>query len=197
MVGRAGEPPSSRRERGREGYDEFANFVRAEHKRLVRFVATLGATWEEAEDAVSEVLIDLLPRWHEIRSPRAYCRLAAERAYVNSEVRLRKAPEAAARGSWAPAPQGAPDAYEGLEHEDALRHLRLLDQEQRRVMAFLYDGYSPDEIAKLLGKKAATVRSNIRHARRRLKKAIADEQALELSEAGAQLETKRDLGGKA
>lgn len=196
MVRRAGEPASSRQDQGREGYDEFANFVRAEHKRLVRFVATLGATWEEAEDAVSEVLIDLLPRWHEIRSPRAYCRLAAERTYVNSEVRLRKAPDAAVRGFWGPAPQGAADAYEGLEHDDALRHLRLLDQEQRRVMAFLYDGYSPDEIAKLLDKKAATVRSNIRHARKRLKKAIADEEALELSEAGAQLETKRDLGGK-
>ncbi|MFJ9121285.1 RNA polymerase sigma factor [Streptomyces sp. NPDC102394] len=162
----------------------------------MRFVATLGATWEEAEDAVSEALVDLLLRWHDIRSPRAYCRLVAERAYVNSEVRLRKAPDAALRGSWGPAPQGSRDAYEGLEHDDALRHLRLLDQEQRRVMAFLYDGYAPDEIAKLLKKKASTVRSNIRHARKRLKKAIADEQALELSEAGAQSETKRDLGGK-
>lgn len=196
MVRRADEPASSRQDQGREGFDEIANFVRTEHTRLVRFVATLGATWEEAEDAVSEVLIDLLPRWHEIRSPRAYCRLAAERAYVNSEVRLRKAPDAALRGFWGPAQPGAADSYEALEHDDALRHLRLLDQEQRRVMAFVYDGYSPEEIAKLLDKKAATVRSNIRHARKRLKKAIADEQALELSEAGAQLETKRDLGGK-
>lgn len=195
MVRRASEPPSSRQDQGREGYDEFASFVRAEHKRLVRFVATLGATWEEAEDAVSEVLTELLPRWNEIRSPRSYCRLAAERAYVNSEVRLRKAPDAALRGFWAPAQHGATDAYEGLEQDDALRHLRLLDQEQRRVMAFLYDGYAPEEIAKLLDKKPSTVRSNIRHARNRLKKAIAAEQELELSETGAQSEPKRHWGG--
>ncbi|MGP4009886.1 RNA polymerase sigma factor [Streptomyces sp. 4N124] len=142
------------------------------------------------------MLTELLPRWNKIRSPRAYCRLAAERAYVNTEVRLRKAPDAAARGFWGPAQQSATDAYEGLERDDALRHLRRLDQEQRRVMAFLYDGYTPKEIAKLLDKKPDTVRSNIRHARNRLMKAIADEQALELSEAGAQLEPKRHLGGK-
>ncbi|MFJ8034668.1 RNA polymerase sigma factor [Streptomyces sp. NPDC096032] len=160
----------------------------------MRFVATLGATWEEAEDAVGEVLAELLPRWHEIRSPRAYCRLAAERAYVNSEVRLRKAPEAAVKGFWGAAP-GASDSYEGLELDDALRHLRLLNQEQRRVMAFLFDGYKPDEIAELLEKNPDTVRSNIRHARNRLKKVLAEERARELSEAAAPRGTRNQLGG--
>ncbi|MFF0516179.1 RNA polymerase sigma factor [Streptomyces sp. NPDC004250] len=162
----------------------------------MRFVATLGATWEEAEDAVGDVLTELLPRWHEIRSPRAYCRLAAERAYVKGEIRLRKAPEAAVRGFWTSASQqGALDAYEGIEQDYALRHLRLLNQEQRRVMAFLFDGYTPEEIAMILEKKPGTVRSNIRHARNRLKRALAEEQAHELRGSTTPLGTQKQLGG--
>ncbi|MFJ4895929.1 RNA polymerase sigma factor [Streptomyces sp. NPDC088788] len=163
---------------------------------LVRFVVTLGATWEEAEDAVGDVLAELLPRWNQIRSPRAYCRKASERAYVNSEVRLRKAPEAAVRGHWtSAAQQGATDAYEGLEQEYALRHLRLLNQEQRRVMAYVFDGYQPEEIAALLGKNPGTVRSNIRHARKRLKTAIIAERERELSETTNGPGTQTHLGG--
>lgn len=197
MVGRAEEPKSPGQQQGREWYDEFARFVREEHKKLVRFVVTLGATWEEAEDAVGDVLAELLPRWSEIRSPRAYCRRAAERAYVNSEVRLRKAPEAAIRGglSVPSAQQGVMDAYEGLEQDYTLRHLRLLNQEQRRVMAYVFDGYQPDEIAALLDKNPGTVRSNIRHARKRLKEALAAEQAHELSETTNRPGTQTHLGG--
>ncbi|WP_405968819.1 sigma-70 family RNA polymerase sigma factor (plasmid) [Streptomyces sp. NBC_00015] len=167
-----------------------------EHRSLVKFVATLGASWEEAEDAVGDVLTELLPRWNQIRAPRAYCRLAAERAWINSEVRLRKAPDAALRGFWgASAQQGITDAYERLEQDDALRHLRLLNQEQRRVMAFVFDGYAPEEIATLLEKNPGTVRSNIRHARKRLKEALAAEQAREMSETTNRPGTQTHLGG--
>ncbi|MFF7205334.1 RNA polymerase sigma factor [Streptomyces sp. NPDC008141] len=180
-----------------KGRDDFDDFVRAEHRRLVLFVVTLGATWEEAEDAVAEVLLEVLQRWSQIHSPRAYCRLAAERAYVNSEVRLRKAPAAAVRSTWAVATHRPTEAvFEAVEHEYALRHLRLLNQEQRRVMAFLYDGWTAEEIAELLGKKASTVRSNIRHARKRLKKAIAEEQAAEVGPHVARLGMKNSLGGQ-
>lgn len=182
---------------GGKGRDDFDDFVRAEHRRLVLFVVTLGASWEEAEDAVAEVLLEVLQRWKQIHSPRAYCRLAAERAYVNSEVRLRKAPAAAARSTWAVAAhQPAEAVFEAVEHEYTLRHLRLLNQEQRRVMAFLYDGWTAEEIAELLGKKASTVRSNIRHARKRLKKAIAEEQAAEAGQHVARLGMRNNLGGQ-
>lgn len=195
MVGRAEEPKPPRHDQGREGYDEFARFVHEEHRSLVKFVATLGASWEEAEDAVGDVLTELLPRWNQIRTPRAYCRLAAERAWINSEVRLRKAPEAAVRGFWTPVQHGVTDSYDGLEQDDALRHLRLLNQEQRRVMAYVFDGYAPEEIAALLNKNPGTVRSNIRHARKRLKEALAAERARELSETANRPGTQTHLGG--
>jgi DNA-directed RNA polymerase specialized sigma24 family protein len=43
--------------------------------------------------------------------------------------------------------------------------LRSLPAAQREVMAWTYDGYRPTEIAALLGKPPATVRSLLRDAR--------------------------------
>ncbi|WP_179280234.1 RNA polymerase sigma factor [Actinacidiphila glaucinigra] len=147
-------------------------------------MAALGASWDEAEEAVAETLFYVFPRWKTIRNPRAYCRKAAERAWVHSEVRLRKAPEAALASTWGAPREVAPPGHDYVDQDYALRHLRALDQQQRRVMALVFDGYSPEEIAEILDKKASTVRSNIRHARKHLKEAIAKEQA---AEAGNQV----------
>ncbi|MGW8748973.1 RNA polymerase sigma factor [Streptomyces sp. NPDC055794] len=189
------EPALIRRNQSYESDDDFARFVRGEHLSLVRFVATLGASWEEAEDAVNDVLTELLPRWHQIGAPRAYCRLAAERAWINSEVMLRRTPEEASRDLWTtPVHQiSDPDAW--LEGDNPLWALRLLNQEQRRVMAYFFDGYAPEEIAALLDKNPGTVRSNIRHARKRLNAALTAEQTREMSEATSQPRTQTHLGG--
>jgi RNA polymerase sigma-70 factor (ECF subfamily) len=40
-------------------------------------------------------------------------------------------------------------------------------------MAWYFDGYAPAEIARILGEDPLTVRSNLRHARRRLADALA------------------------
>jgi len=51
--------------------------------------------------------------------------------------------------------------------------LTSLPTEQREIMAWTIDGYQPSEIAELTGRTAATVRSHLRHARRKLARAIA------------------------
>ncbi|XVV39243.1 RNA polymerase sigma factor [Streptomyces sp. CA-100214] len=158
-------------------------------------MATLGASWEEAEDAVSDVLTELLPRWNQISNPRAYCRLAAERAWINSEVRLRKPPPAEPRDPWTtPAHQNS-DPETRPEGDNPLWALHQLNQEQRRVMAYVFDGYAPEEIAALLNKNPGTVRSNIRHARKRLNEVLTAEQAREMSQATSRPRTQTRLGG--
>jgi len=44
-----------------------------------------------------------------------------------------------------------------------------LPELQRTAMALTFDGHTPTEIAQLLHQNAATVRSNLRHARMRLR----------------------------
>ena len=54
------------------------------------------------------------------------------------------------------------------ETQYVLDVLRALPRAQREVMAWTVDGYEPAEIAELIGKNPATVRTNLRHARKAL-----------------------------
>jgi RNA polymerase sigma-70 factor (ECF subfamily) len=70
-----------------------------------------------------------------------------------------------------------PTALLSVEESDEIenRHTFLimmhgLPLNQRQVMAWTYDGYQPTEIAALLGKDPATVRSTLRDARAALKR---------------------------
>jgi DNA-directed RNA polymerase specialized sigma24 family protein len=61
----------------------------------------------------------------------------------------------------------------GDEQRRVLRLLRALPSGQRTVAALSYDGLSCEEIAELTGKQAATIRSQLRHARKTLKEVMA------------------------
>ncbi|MFH8680492.1 RNA polymerase sigma factor [Streptomyces lydicus] len=59
------------------------------------------------------------------------------------------------------------------ETQEVLDLLRSLPRQQRAVMAWTYDGFSPAEISQILGIPRATVDSHRRHARVRLKEILA------------------------
>jgi DNA-directed RNA polymerase specialized sigma24 family protein len=61
----------------------------------------------------------------------------------------------------------------GEEECRVLSLLRQLPAAQREAMAWYYDGYPPREIAAIVGKPAATVRSELRLARARLRAELA------------------------
>jgi DNA-directed RNA polymerase specialized sigma24 family protein len=151
-------------ETNRGSYEEF---FRNERAVLVRFVLKLGAIWEEANDAAQEAMIAALVRWDAITNPRAWVRVVAERKFVQQKVRLDRGEELAARPGW-----GTVAIYtlstENQEAQEVLAMIGRLPISQRRVMAWTYDGYRPTEIADILGYDAATVRSNLRHARQQL-----------------------------
>jgi DNA-directed RNA polymerase specialized sigma24 family protein len=64
------------------------------------------------------------------------------------------------------------------EHEEpdergrVIAALRRLPPAQLTAMALTFDGYTPTEIAQTLHQDASTVRSNLRHARKRLRDEI-------------------------
>lgn len=172
------------RDPSREYDDDFNDFFRKEYPKVVKFVMYAGATFEEAEDAVLQAMTLGHTSWPLLTHPTAWVRTVALRLYfkqVNKDRRRSDTETAAARldcldrGS-VPAPR-EPD-----EHSRVIAVLRCLPSAQRTVMALILDGYSPAEIAELLHENPANVRSNLRHARSRLRQELqnpaADEKTL-------------------
>lgn len=143
---------------------EFALFYRAELPRLVGFLMTHGARAATAADVAQESMIAAYRQWDRIDSPRAWIRTVASRTWWRRKERdQREIPrDDLARDSSLLSDEEA----ERVEADHAfLALIRSLPMEQRQVMAWTYDGYLPNEIAVLLGKNPATVRSTLRAAR--------------------------------
>jgi RNA polymerase sigma-70 factor (ECF subfamily) len=154
-------PPESR-----AGFDDF---FRQDYARLLKFLWSLGADQEEAQDILQSVLFQVYLRWDSIRHPRSYARLAAEREFLKSKAKIarqRQLAEFTVHGVL------DIDYVNPLilkeEAQQVLAALQTLPPAQRRVMAWYMDGYSPAEIATHIDSPVSTVRSNLRHARKAL-----------------------------
>ncbi len=165
-------PPLSPEEQA--GYDAF---YRQEFASLMRNVILLGASSEEAADAVQDVLTELLLRWRTVRHPKAWCRTAAMHRYLRSDARhndgVRKAQQDFQQRS-AEDHHVLDSQYEEWDFviDFVSRHL---SGAQRLVMAWHIDGYEPHAIARELNKDPQTVRSHLRHARNKLAAALEKE----------------------
>ncbi|WP_345512151.1 RNA polymerase sigma factor [Phytohabitans houttuyneae] len=167
-----------------EGFDEFFRRALA---RLVLFLIKIGASREEAEDSAQEAMAKAYENWHAVEHPEAWVRVVAERIHLASTARARAAPARAAAGGWAgDLVRPDPDlAVFGDEQRRVLDLLRRLPHEQRRVMAWYYDGFTITEIAAIIGRPEATVRSHLRHARQRLKRELDIKDAVTPDAVGA------------
>ncbi|PSJ28805.1 hypothetical protein B7P34_10145 [Streptosporangium nondiastaticum] len=141
----------------------FADFFTAEYPRVVHSLMRAGATYEEAEDATQDAMQELLRTWADCKCPAGWVRTAAWHAYCKKAERNRRRLVLESRTAHlsGPAPAAPPEPD---EHKRVLEALRALPPRQGQVLALHLDGYSAQEIAALLGVKASTVRSNLRHA---------------------------------
>lgn len=155
----------------------FPDFYRLHVPGLVAFVMWLGAGAEDAADIAQETMIKAYKRWQGIEHPRAWARTVASREYCRRIAECRDE-------SVAQIPHGLLDAYLadvgeagllGKEQALVLATLRLLPYRQRQVMAWVYDGYTPAEIAKFLGLDPGTVRVSLHKARETLKRHLESE----------------------
>ncbi|MCU7726445.1 sigma-70 family RNA polymerase sigma factor [Actinoplanes sp. KI2] len=156
---------------GPDGFDEF---FRRSAARIVLFLIKIGASREEAEDSVQEAMASAYLKWHEIDHPEAWVRLVAERNFIAAAERARSASFKAVRGGWC-ADRGQTDVdltEFDEEQRVVLSLIRSLPYQQRRAMAWYYDGFEVREIATRLGKSEATVRSHLRHARHQLRRKL-------------------------
>jgi RNA polymerase sigma-70 factor (ECF subfamily) len=155
-----------------QGYDdEFDGFFRKEYSRVVKVVMYAGATFEEAEDAVSPAMARAYVRWPLLTQPDAWVRIVALRNYLKEVMgdrrRGRLETEAGHRDCLDRLPVKTHE--EPDERSWVITVLRRLPPAQLTAMALTFDGYTATEIAQMLDLDASTVRSNLRHARKRLR----------------------------
>jgi RNA polymerase sigma factor (sigma-70 family) len=130
---------------------------------LVRLGFLLTGSREDSEDLVQSAFATASAHWYEIEQPLAYLK----RAVVNqaSDLRKRRARE---RGR--PAAEGVTEIP---EVDETWAILQRLPHKQRMVVVLrFYEDLPLLEISRLLDRPPATVRSDLRRALGRLRKAL-------------------------
>ena len=164
---------------------DFGEFFRTAYQPLVgQVIIFAGGNLDEAQDAVSDAMTEILQRWDEIRNPRAYAYRAAVSNLIKYKQRglARIRERQIERGAVVPGQDLDSDPTVWEQQEWVKMLLNSLPSAQREVLACTFDMFTPREIAQLLGKTEAAVRQNLCAARKRL--------ACYLAEAG------REEGGR-
>ncbi len=149
---------------------EFTAFYESDHNRLTWFLARTGAPPTEAEDVAQEAMLVLLKTWPTVRAPHAFVRTVALRMLYRGWDERKRSLDAEQRSASRKAWLETFDANEDVDA--ALDLLGSLPTAQREVFALHTDGFSEKEIAEITGKKEATVRSTLRHARDKAKSVL-------------------------
>jgi RNA polymerase sigma factor (sigma-70 family) len=158
----------------------FREFYRLQFELVVRLLLKMGADKCEAEDATQEAMKALWQRFDEINDARAWIRVVArnnwlaalrhQNAMVPTDLRDQSSDLRVDRT------QLDSDPADILRHEidraAAARVVASLPQVQREIFELVVDGHKPRDIASMTGRDPALVRSNLAHARRRLREQI-------------------------
>ena len=145
---------------------DWEAFVTQQENRLYRAALAILGDPHEAEDAVQDAFLRFLERApDDLENPGAWL----TRVLVNGcKSRLRLA--------WrrvGPLPETLPAP--GPEERQELEELFSLPPEDRAVIHLhYYEGYSTDEIARMLSLRPGTVRSRLSRAREKLRKLLSE-----------------------
>jgi RNA polymerase sigma factor (sigma-70 family) len=150
----------------------FSFFYRSLFVSLVAQSIRFGVPAADAPGLVQDLMLEIYARWADISFPGAYARrTVAFRAadLLKQSSRLIVEDGAYFTGLGYELTSGLPHGLLAVEGEQlVLEALAQLPPIQRAVFALTYDGFPCEDIGEILGMKEATVRSNLRHARRTL-----------------------------
>jgi RNA polymerase sigma factor (sigma-70 family) len=145
---------------------DFRRLYFAEWPRLLASLRYCGASFDEAEDAAAAAFLELYQTRHLVKHPAAWLRTVAMRLFVKERRHDLEAVRPYGMAGELLSHQHSPDDH--VAWNDVIELLRTLPPTQRQVMAWAVDGYSPSEIATILGMSPDTARSHLRHARHAL-----------------------------
>lgn len=146
----------------------FTEFVRGQVAGMARLARLLTGDRHDAEDLVQVVLSRVATRWEQIDDPAAYARRTLYTQAVSRWRRLgRRAAERLTDAVPEPASVPAGDPETRLVLSAALR--RLTPRQRAVLVLRYYEDRTEAETAELLGVALGTVKSQTRHALRRLR----------------------------
>jgi RNA polymerase sigma-70 factor (ECF subfamily) len=148
-----------------ENAETYTRLYDVEYLPLVRFIIKHGVNENDAFDAAQQAFEEAFRTRHPIHSPRAWLRKVAIRS-------LRSRTEEELPTDFDP-PTVGPTALELSEDTMAvLDAIRKLPKQQRQVVAWRYDGFTPSEIAEALSMSGEAVRQALHRARQTLKRTL-------------------------
>jgi RNA polymerase sigma-70 factor (sigma-E family) len=144
----------------------FEEYVRGRTPALMRIAYLLAGNPHDAEDLVQSALALAAVRWHRLDDPEAYLRRVIYTQSVSRWRRLRARPPETLTAT-------LPERSTEIDHDTRLvlaAALRRLTPKQRAVLVLrYYEDRTEVEAALLLGVSSGTVKSQTRHALRRLR----------------------------
>lgn len=152
----------------------FARFAREQGPRLVRLATLLTGNAADGEDAAQDAFVALAGAWSRVRQDTAvaYARRIVARKALDVIGRRRDRPVEAV-------PDEARDDPALLKYEEDrafVEHVRLLPARQRAVLVLRYAADLDDrEIARLLGCRQSTVRSQAARGLATLRDAMGED----------------------
>jgi len=144
----------------------FEETYRQHRLALIRLAFLMCGSRDLSEDLVQSVFTSAHPRWHEIDNHVAYLR----RAVVNLAKDGQR--QHFRRLRLAPPPDPAPVTSDPEVDETWALILRLPSAQRAVVVLHYYEDLTLVEVANLLDRPASTVRSDLRRALDRLRKAL-------------------------
>jgi RNA polymerase sigma factor (sigma-70 family) len=171
-------PPRAKQRSASSGFEDF---YRASYRDVFKVALLAGATELEAYEAVDTTMEDVLRRWEVIDNPLRYAGRAVVSNFLKSKTRglnrIRQRQIARGEISAEAHEDAGLTAWEDQQWVGQM--LEHLTSTQRRVMVHVIDGLTPAEIAELLGKSPEAIRQSLCAARRRLRLALRQEQAVD------------------
>lgn len=147
---------------------QFAEYCRASRDRLVAAGTAFCGNRQQAEDAVQEALIEAMKQWDTIHGKDAWLHRVMYRKLIDDARKWRTRLWRQHPDSELPLPASCPsDLRESVLA--VLGAVNRLPVRQRQVVHLHAAGWTSEEVAALLGIRVSTVRSNLRHARERLR----------------------------
>src|SRR5262245_14505225 len=138
----------------------FEQFVGESLPALTRHAYALTGDRHSSEDLVQDTLVRMAGAWRRIDkegNPLAYARMVMLRTFISGWRARRRRP------AWEPLVEAPADGdpYRGVDVRDSLRRgLAELPRAQRAVLVLTYlDDLPDDDIAQLLNRRPATIRS--------------------------------------
>lgn len=153
------------------GFEEYFHHRYFDHEfvRLVAYLRRIGATRETAEDSAQQAFAEAYRQWAAINQPEAWLRRVAARIYFG------RAPEPILTDMADDMATSVDhDRIDNLEQSElVMAALKALPMNQRVVMAWTIDGYTPAEIANETGLKPEHVRKLLQRARESLRHTLS------------------------